>query len=118
VRRVKEKLTCRSSIKPETLGLGCQVFWSMSRPQDVSCIVQFGLKDPHLLEQAMNRIFKGCVVIDINKYGTENMVSKGSNDSDFGALYRSKESRTALKLFKTGQLFSMGELSMHTIFLV
>jgi hypothetical protein len=66
----------------------------------------------------MNRIFKGCVAIDINKYGTENMVLKGSNDSDSEALYRSKEFRTALKLLKTGELFSVGELSMHTIFLV
>jgi hypothetical protein len=71
----KGKLTSRSSIKPENLGLGCQVFWSIFRLQDVSCIVQFGLKNPHLLEQAMNRIFKGCVVIDINKYGTKSQVS-------------------------------------------
>ena len=70
------------------------------------------------MEQAMDRIFKGCVIIVINKYGTENMVSKRSNDSNSEALYRSKESRTALKSLKTGELFSMGELSMHTILLV
>jgi len=68
-------LTSRRSIKPENLGLGCQVLWCLFHTQDLMRVIQSGLKEPHLVEQMMYGILKRCILIDTNKYSAENNVS-------------------------------------------
>jgi hypothetical protein len=70
-----KKLTSRRRLEPETPGHSYQVFLNVLRIQDIAYIVQSGSKDIHLLEQAMNRVFKGCVAIEIVKYSAENKAS-------------------------------------------
>lgn len=115
---MKEKLTFRGPIKPENLGFGCQVLWCLLRTQDLASIFQFGLKDPPLLEQAMYRILEGNVLIDVHKNSTKNKVSNNHIESDSEALYRSKESKTAVKSPKTSELLSMSTMSMHAVWYI
>jgi hypothetical protein len=70
-----KKLTSRRRLKPETPGHSYQVFLNVLRIQDIAHIVQSGPKHTHLLEQAMNRVFNGCVAIEIVKYSAENKAS-------------------------------------------
>lgn len=49
-------------------------------------VVQFGTKDSHLLEQAVNRVFVGLVAISIDKYSSENKVLNNQTNPIRGTI--------------------------------